>query len=85
MSPFFGQLMSHPRERQACCCCPARVDVKGTYKVIGSDTIHKFKQHARCTITANVTHACNKRYKKYTRSHKSKVWQTVAQLPSLVS
>ena len=77
--------MSQPRERQACCCCPARVDVKGTYKTIGSDTVDNFKAHARSTITANIDRACNKCYKKYTRSGKSKVWQKAAQLPTLVS
>lgn len=77
--------MSQPRERQVCCCCPVRVDVKGTYKTIGSDTIDKFKAHARCTITKNVTRACNKCYKKYTKNSSTKVWQIVAQLPSMTS
>ena len=65
--------MSSSREHPICCCCPKRVEIKGTYKTIGRNTRHKFTTHARDTITENVTPACNKCYDKYTRNPKVKV------------
>ena len=72
--------MSESLHDQICCCCPKRVVISGTYKVIGSTTIDKFKAYAHGEITENVTRACNKCYKKYTKKPKTKVMQTDAQI-----
>ncbi len=77
--------MSASLHHQTCCCCPARVDVKGTYKTVGSGTIDKFKPHARGTVTENVTRACYKCYVKYTRPPKKKVIHAVFQRTCMIS
>ena len=41
--------------------------------MIGPTTIDKFSAHAGSLVTENVTRACNKCYKKYTRPIKRKV------------
>ena len=78
-------LMRSSLHHQTCCCCPKRVDVKGTYKTIGSGTIDKFTPHARDTVTENVTRACYKCYAKYTRPPKKKVIHAVFQHTCIIS
>ena len=65
--------MSILQHNETCSCCPKRVVISGTYKVIGSTTIDKFEAHARDEVTENVTRACHKCYDKYTRNPKQKV------------
>ena len=76
--------MSSSRDHLICCCCPKRVETPGTFKTIGSDTVHKFTPHARATITKDETRACNKCYKQHTRTKKTKVSQIAAQCKSSV-
>ena len=77
--------MSSSLHDQICCCCPKRVVISGTYKVIGSTTIDKFKAHARGEVNENETRACNTCYKKYTRTQKTKVMHAAAQHLYIIS
>lgn len=62
-----------PGQHHRCCFCTKRVDTKGTYTTIGSDTVDKLQPHTRGDLVAGESRSCNKCYKHFTRNQKNKV------------